>query len=106
MEALELPNDTRGVVVTDVIAGGPAALAGLRSAELRQTQGQFATLVSADIITHINGVEVNGMDALISYLAAYTKPGDTVDLVVLRAGEVIQMQLTLGARPTAQNNNP
>lgn len=101
MEALNLPNDTRGVVVTDVIAGGPAGRAGLRSAEFRQTQGQFATLISADIITHINGVEVNGMDALISYLAAYTKAGDTVQLEVLRAGEVIQIPLILGTRPAA-----
>jgi len=102
MESLNLPNNTRGVVVTDVLSGGPAASAGLRSAQVTQSQttGDI-TIRSADIITRINGVEVNGMDALISYLAAYSKPNDTVTLDVLRDGQMITLTLTLGFRPTS-----
>lgn len=102
MEALNLPNNTRGVVVTDVLSDGPAAAAGLRPAQFVQNnQNGTATLRSADIITHINGVEVNGMDALISYLAAYSHPNDTVTLDVLRDGQMITISLTLGFRPTS-----
>ncbi len=101
MEALNLPNNTRGVVVTDVLSDGPAAAAGLRAAQFIQNQNGTASLRSADIITHINGVEVNGMDALISYLAAYSRPNDAVTLDVLRDGQMITLTLTLGVRPAS-----
>jgi S1-C subfamily serine protease len=101
MDDLNLPNDTRGVYVTDVIAGGPADNAGLKSPVVMRLNSGAARVQQADIITAINDRELNDMDSLVAYLATNTRPGDTVTLTVLRVGEPLQIPLTLAARPSA-----
>ena len=94
MEALDLPNNQRGVIIDKVSAGSPAEEAGLRNLEGTLTDG----IVSADIITAINDEPVDGIGAILSYLARYTRPGDTIDLTVLRDGEEVIIPLVLGRR--------
>ena len=89
IEAYNLPNNIRGVIVSRVRSDGPAADSGLRS----------ATADSVDVITAIDGVPVTGFNALIQYLSINTRPGDTVTLTVLRDGRYIDIPVTLGARP-------
>lgn len=97
MEVKNLANNQRGVVVTDVLDGGPASAAGLREAQLLNNNNRdFRT---ADVITAINGEPLNDMDSLISYLARNTRPGDTATLTVLRDGQEIKLDLRLTARP-------
>lgn len=99
METLSLPNNMSGVVVQEVVSGGPAAQAGLQGpTNVRVVDGQRVPN-SADIITAINDTPVTGMPALVSYLAANTKPGDTVNLTVWRGGQQITIPVTLSARP-------
>jgi len=95
MESLDLPNDQRGVVVSNVMAGSPAEAAGLRNPE---GSAGMTRLQSADIITAIDGRQITGINGLISHLARFTRPGDTVDLTVLRDGQEITLPLTLGRR--------
>lgn len=64
-----------------IIADGPAAKAGIRD---------------KDIITAVNGVKVGTAGSLSSLLGEY-KPGDTVQLTVLRDGKEIAINATLGA---------
>jgi 2-alkenal reductase len=98
IDALHLSNNQRGVIVTNVVSGGPADEAGLKPAE---TQGSNdVRLVSADIITAIDGTPLNGMESLISYLANHTTPGQQITLTVLRDGKSIDLQATLTARPS------
>jgi S1-C subfamily serine protease len=99
IEELNLPNNTRGVVVTDVEAGGPAALGGLQSARGQRLQNGGFDLISADIITAIDGRAVTTFSDLISYLAINTRPGQTINLSVLRDGQTVNLTLTLQARP-------
>jgi S1-C subfamily serine protease len=101
IEDLGVANDTRGVYVTDVIAGGPADRAGLKAPVGTRLETGATRVQQADIITAINDRELNDMDALVAYLATNTRPGDTVTLTVLRAGELLQVPLTLAARPSA-----
>jgi S1-C subfamily serine protease len=96
MEMLNLPNDTKGVLVTRAVEGSPAARAGLRTAVREQ---ETRRLISADIITAIDGYELNSMDALIAYLARNHKPGDQVTFTILRNGQPLDLLLTLGSRP-------
>lgn len=96
-EALNLPNDVRGAVIRQVVDGGPAAQAGLRSARVVNNTIDWST---ADIITAVNGVQVYGMDTIISYLAKNTAPNDVINLTVIRGGQTINVAVTLGARPT------
>jgi 2-alkenal reductase len=97
IEALGLANNQRGVLVSDVRPGSPAAVAGLQT--IRQLQNGSVDVGSADIITAINGEPLNGMDTLIAYLAANTRPGDMVSLTILRGGEQVKVDLTLTGRP-------
>jgi 2-alkenal reductase len=101
INALKLPDNIRGVVVTDVTAGGPADQAGLRAPEGTQSQNGLRVPTSADIITAIDGQTITGMSSLVSYLAANTVPGQTVNLSVFRDGQQINLPVTLSERPAA-----
>jgi S1-C subfamily serine protease len=99
INALKLPNNLRGVVVTDVTAGSPAAKAGLLAPKGSQIINgqQFPT--TADIITAIDNQPVTSMSSLISYLAGNTVPGQNVNLTVYRDGQQKDLAVTLGQRP-------
>jgi S1-C subfamily serine protease len=98
IEALGLPNDIQGVVVSEVTAGGPAARAGLQNPNDPADGATVPTQV--DIITAINGQHLRGIADLIGYLARNTSPGDSVTLTVLRNGkDEIQLDVKLTPRP-------
>jgi S1-C subfamily serine protease len=84
IERLGLPNNTRGVSVSQV--SGPAASAGVQN---------------RDVIVGIDGRQVYDFSTLIGYLAGNTKPGQSVMLTVLRSGRQIDIEVTLGTRPTS-----
>ncbi len=98
-ELLGLPNNFRGVVVREVLDDGPAARSNLREvAEMRTLDNELLDM-RVDIITAIDGVPINGMNDLITYLARKTRPDQTVTLSVLRDGiEELELPLTLGSR--------
>ena len=95
MEALGLQTNQRGVVVGTVSTNGPARAAGIQEPQI--TEG--GDLLSADIIVAIDGKAITGFDSLISHLAMYTLPGDTVSMTILRDGSLIDLAVTLGNRP-------
>ncbi|WP_119070327.1 S1C family serine protease [Aggregatilinea lenta] len=101
IEALDLPSNQQGVVVSNVQSGGPAEQAGLRSATIRQQNMSSQEITGADIITAIDGTPLNGMESLISYLANHTSPGQKVTLTVLRGGHEQSIEVTLGQRPSS-----
>ncbi|MDP8955070.1 MAG: S1C family serine protease [Actinomycetota bacterium] len=72
-----------GAVVVDVVDDGPAASAGLRA---------------ADVIVAVAEREVRSMSALVIALRE-RRPGDRVDLAVLRAGKRETVSVELGIRP-------
>ena len=84
-----LPNNIRGVAVRQVRPNTPAARGGL------QTMG----LNSIDVITAVDGVTIHSFDELVGYLSIYTRPGQTVQLTVYRAGAVVTLNVTLDVRP-------
>lgn len=100
IQQLDLPRDLQGVMVTEATPGGPAARAGLQSIQITGgANGVAPQIQSVDIITAIDGTEVGSMEALVSYLARNTEPGQTVTLTVLRNGETMQFDTTLSPRP-------
>jgi len=76
-----------GVAVYGVEPGSPAAAAGLRGAWTRRQMG--------DVIQKVNGNPVNTSDEFYMQLEE-TKPGDTINLEVLRDGNVIKVPVKLG----------
>jgi 2-alkenal reductase len=94
-------NVTDGVLVFEVVPNGPAAKAGLRGGNARDTidvQGAPVPL-GGDIITAYNGQPVKDYTDLISKLTSLSKPGDTVTLTILRDGKQQDIKLTVGERP-------
>lgn len=72
-----------GALIAAVEQGGPAARAGLRS---------------GDIVTKLNGKPIGPGQSLRALLLEY-KPGDVVTLEVLRDGQQLSLDVTLGVRP-------
>ena len=64
-----------------IVSGSPAEKAGLKE---------------KDIITAVNGVKIGSAGSLSTLIGEY-KPGDTVQLTVLRSGKEIALNLTLAA---------
>ncbi len=73
----------RGVTLVDVLAGGPAALGGLKI---------------GDLITSIDGVAITGLDGMAGIMKGRVI-GEEVTFVLLRAGEALRIDVTLTKRP-------
>ncbi|HEV2010365.1 MAG TPA: trypsin-like peptidase domain-containing protein [Candidatus Limnocylindria bacterium] len=78
--ALALPAQTQGIIISQILAGSPAAQAGLRT---------------NDVITKINDQQIDGSHPVSSVLL-HTRPGDKVKLTIIRDGKQQTVDLTLG----------
>lgn len=75
--------ETKGVIVADLVADGPAEKAGLKR---------------GDVITRLNGREVDNAHAL-SRMVASTAPETNVALQVIRDGKSREIKATIGTMP-------
>jgi S1-C subfamily serine protease len=100
-KAMDLDADQRGVLVSEVVSGGPADQAGVLGSSDQATIDGSQVNVGGDVIIAIADQPIQTMDELISYLASDTKVGQQVPLTVLRDGEQINLNVTLQARPLA-----
>jgi S1-C subfamily serine protease len=82
----------KGVLVVDVARGGAAAKAGLRATR-RDAEGRLRL---GDIITAVDGKKVETPNDLFLMLEKY-KPGDAVNLTLLRDGKSFQTKVNLEA---------
>jgi 2-alkenal reductase len=98
-EPLSLPVNA-GVLVTSVTVNSPAAKAGLLGGSSLVSVRGRDVCAGGDIIVAVNGQFIDNMDELVSYLVVNTKPGDTVNLLVVRAGETFEIPVVLEPRPT------
>jgi S1-C subfamily serine protease len=93
--ALNLSVD-HGVLIGKVEAGSPAAKAGLKAGTTQATiQGQTVVL-GGDVITKIDGHEITTFDDLANGISS-KKPGDTVQLEIVRDGHTMTVNVTLAA---------
>jgi len=96
-KAVNLPVE-RGVLVAEVEKGGPADKAGLQGGTTEATIEGASFQLGGDIVTEIDGKPIGSMEDLIDAVNA-GKPGDKLELTVLRHGETKQIDVTLGNRP-------
>jgi S1-C subfamily serine protease len=97
--AVNLPVN-RGVLVAEVVKGGPADEAGIEGGDTEATIEGARLDLGGDIITEANGTAVSSMDDVINVVNS-AKPGDTLELTVLRGGETKTVTVTLGNRPNS-----
>jgi S1-C subfamily serine protease len=103
LEDLNLPAD-KGVLVESVEPGSPAAKAGLRDGDVTaQLNGQNIQL-GGDIIVAMDGKAITTSTGLATIVGA-KKPGDKIDITVLRGGKRKTLTVKLGTRPSSIDNN-
>lgn len=86
----------RGVLVQEVIPGGPAATAGLRGGDNNPATG--------DVIQSIDGQPIEGVADLVAYTDAH-QVGDRVTLNLLREGQPVDVVVALGDFPLEAGPN-
>jgi serine protease DegQ len=81
-EAFKLP-DTQGAVIAGVVAGGPAAQAGVRV---------------RDVLLAIDSRNIDDPTTMLNVVAEL-KPGSKVPLRVRREGKELELEIVVGRRP-------
>jgi putative serine protease PepD len=97
--ALNLPVK-EGVIVQSVVKGGPADKAGIEGGNTSATIDGTQVSLGGDIITEINGKKISGMDEVVNIINA-AKPGEEIELTILREGSTKTATVTLGKRPAS-----
>ena len=96
-EALELPVD-EGVLVNEVVKGGPADEAGLEGGDDSASIEGANIQVGGDIVVKVDGDAVSAMDEVIEAVNA-AQPGDKMVLTVRRGESTKSISVELGVRP-------
>jgi putative serine protease PepD len=95
---------TEGVLVLQVLRGGPAYDAGLRGAPNADPEDEEIP-PGGDIITAIDGAPVKDMSGVVDRIAA-KQPGDKVQLTILRDGRERQITVELEEWPDRSRSMP
>ncbi len=103
-KALKLPVSS-GVLVNEVVKGGPADEAGLKGGDTSATIEGANLRLGGDVITEVDGEKVSDMEEVINAVNA-ASPGDEMELTVDRDGETKTVTVTLGVRPDSAEEVP
>ena len=96
-----LSRDFKGVYVDLITKDGPADKAGLRGS----TTDQYGDKHGTDIITAVDNHNVTYMEDLVSYLDENKKPGEKLNLTVLRNQSYLDVGVLLGDRSNSTKTN-
>jgi S1-C subfamily serine protease len=89
-----------GVIVQEVVKGGPSAKAGIVGSTKAATIEGVEVPLGGDIITEINGEKITSMEDVIA-LVEEAEPGDEWEVKLLRDGKEKTATVTLGTRPAS-----
>jgi S1-C subfamily serine protease len=88
----------RGVLVQTVTADGPAAKAGLHGGTIESQVNGARIMLGGDVIQRFDDRRIDSMSDLTAEIAKH-RPGDRVQLELLRSGDAKQVSVTLGTAP-------
>lgn len=100
-EKIGLP-DSRGFLVISVVEDSPAERAGIRSGNTTEVVDGRNMTLGGDVITHIDNKTVRKLEDLLAYLEYRTEPEERIILRVIRDGQILDIEVTLGVRPPPQ----
>ena len=92
-------DDRVGVYIAVVRDSGPSDGVLRGSTGETSVAGQTGVETGGDVVVALDDTPIPTREALASFLALQTSPGDTIDVTVLRDGEERTVELTLGSRP-------
>mgnify|MGYP002622944566 CR=1 FL=1 len=89
-----------GLLIERLVPGGPAERAGLQGPKIIRRQEGFIVFqkidrAAADIIVAVDGEKTPTAEEFLTIIERH-KPGDTVELTVLRQGRPLQVEVRLG----------
>jgi putative serine protease PepD len=88
----------RGAIIIEVVPNGPADKAGLRGGDRQVQVGNSLLIIGGDVITELNKEKVNSSDDLIRMIRDH-RPGDSIELTILRDGKYFHKNVVLGEKP-------
>jgi S1-C subfamily serine protease len=89
----------QGLMIVEVVSGGPAAQAGVQGGDRVMRFGRYNIPVGGDILVSIDAQPLLTSRDLTLYLDTQTEVGQTVTLTVVRDGQEQTIEVTLGMRP-------
>lgn len=98
-KAMNLDAQQTGALIQEVVANSPADKAGLRAGTQDYRLGGRNIKIGGDVIIGADGKDVTTMQEL-AQIVRGKKPGDRLDLIILRDGQEIKVTAKLAARPT------
>src|SRR5918999_98733 len=98
-QALGLTPETRGVLVVEIVAGGPADEAGIRGGYIIDNINGREIALGGDIIVAIDNRTVTTLENVLTYISNEKQAGETAQLNTLRDGRSSQINVTLGEMP-------
>ena len=98
-KALELEENMNGVMIVDVMTGGPAEKSELKGYQETISDNYNSYPSGGDIILSINEIPISSMNELSSVLFENHSSGETISLSILRDLEKIKVDLELEPRP-------
>jgi serine protease Do len=96
---MSLAQDTKGFLVTEIVADGPADKAGIRGGYKIDNINGNEVVLGGDIIVRMDNMTVTTPENISTYLSNEKQAGDTVQLGILREGRSNQVNMTLGEIP-------
>ena len=97
--ALHLDENQQGLLVQRVYQNSPADKAGIRGSYMPMILNGEVVLVGGDVITAMDGKAITSADDLKAALIRH-RPGDEVEVEILRDGKPMTLSLTLELAPT------
>ncbi|MEX0971732.1 MAG: trypsin-like peptidase domain-containing protein [Solirubrobacterales bacterium] len=103
-KALKL-SEQEGVLVSEVVKGGPADQAGIKGGDTSATIEGASVELGGDVITALDGKKVSDMEDVINAVNS-AAPGETMKLTVDRDGKSKTIAVKLGVRPDSAEEVP
>ncbi len=95
-----MPTDQKGLLLQQVVSGGPADLAGLIGSYKPVIINAKRVMIGGDVITSIENQAITSVDDLQLALAS-KNPGDQIQLTVIRDGSEYTVSVTLAEKPAS-----
>ncbi len=97
-QTLNLPVE-QGLLIARVYRDSPAQQSGIHTASKEVIYGRRRLLVGGDVLTAIDGIDLQSWEDLDAYLQEQTEVGQEVTLTLWREGQSLDLPITLAEEP-------